>query len=130
MKSAPSPSLGAAAFGQAAIPSGHPLSTWWKSAPAAAPSPGLIPAACCGLGLRARGLIPGTACYGQGGTEPTVTDANLVLGRLNPGYLLGGDLQLDSALAHEAIEERIARPLGLDVCESRPTALWKSPTWP
>ena len=67
------------------------------------------------VGPQSAGADPGPACYGQGGTEPTVTDANLVLGRLNPGYLLGGDLKLESALAHAAIEERIAKPLGLDV---------------
>lgn len=67
------------------------------------------------VGPQSAGADPGPACYGQGGTEPTVTDANLVLGRLNPGYLLGGDLRLDGALAHAAIEQRIAQPLGLDV---------------
>jgi N-methylhydantoinase A len=67
------------------------------------------------VGPQSAGANPGPACYGQGGAEPTITDANLVLGRLNPGYLLGGDLTLDSALAHSAIEERIAKPLGLDV---------------
>lgn len=67
------------------------------------------------VGPRSAGADPGPACYGQGGMEPTVTDANLVLGRLNPGYLLGGDLTLDSDLAHAAIEKRIAKPLGLDV---------------
>ena len=67
------------------------------------------------VGPQSAGADPGPACYGQGGREPTVTDANLVLGRLNPGYLLGGDLKLDGALAHAAIEERVAKPLGLDV---------------
>ncbi len=67
------------------------------------------------VGPQSAGADPGPACYGQGGTEPTVTDANLVLGRLNPGYLLGGDLKLDSTLAHSAVEQRIAEPLGLDV---------------
>lgn len=67
------------------------------------------------VGPRSAGADPGPACYGQGGTEPTVTDANLVLGRLNPGYLLGGDLKLNSERAHAAIEQRIAQPLALDV---------------
>lgn len=67
------------------------------------------------VGPQSAGADPGPACYGKGGSEPTVTDANLVLGRLNPGHLLGGDLKLDGALAHAAIEERIAKPLGLDV---------------
>ena len=54
-------------------------------------------------------------CYRKGGTEPTVTDANLVLGRLNPDYLLGGGVPLDAAAAGEAIKERCALPLDLDV---------------
>ena len=70
------------------------------------------------VGPQSAGADPGPACYGQGGAEPTVTDANLVLGRLNPGYLLGGDLKLDSALAHAAIEQRIAKPLGLDIVKA------------
>ena len=67
------------------------------------------------VGPPERGRRPRPACYGQGGSEPTVTDANLVLGRLNPGYLLGGDLKLDGKLAHAAIERTIAKPLDLDV---------------
>ncbi len=70
------------------------------------------------VGPQSAGADPGPACYGQGGAEPTVTDANLVLGRLNPGHLLGGDLKLDGALAHAAIAERIAKPLGLDVVKA------------
>ena len=70
------------------------------------------------VGPRSAGADPGPACYGQGGAEPTVTDANLVLGRLNPGHLLGGDLKLDGELAHAAIAERIAKPLGLDVVKA------------
>ena len=72
------------------------------------------------VGPQSAGADPGPACYGQGGGEPTVTDANLVLGRLNPGYLLGGDLKLDSALAHAAIEQRIADPLGIGRRKGRP----------
>ena len=70
------------------------------------------------VGPQSAGADPGPACYGQGGAEPTVTDANLVLGRLNPGHLLGGDLKLDGGLAHAAIAERIAKPLGLDVVKA------------
>ena len=70
------------------------------------------------VGPRSAGAEPGPACYGQGGTEPTVTDANLVLGRLNPGYLLGGDLKLNSALAHDAIARSVAGPLGMDVVKA------------
>src|SRR5262252_3365568 len=58
---------------------------------------------------------PGPACYGRGGEEPTVTDADLVLGYLDSGKFAGGALRLDAAAAHRAIEERVARPLGLSV---------------
>ena len=56
--------------------------------------------------------MPGPVCYGRGGTEPTITDANLVLGRLNPGNFLGGEMQLDLNAAKRAVAERIAAPLG------------------
>ncbi|MFN0153996.1 MAG: hydantoinase B/oxoprolinase family protein [Gaiella sp.] len=65
------------------------------------------------VGPRSAGALPGPACYGLGGTEPTVTDANLVLGRLAPESLLGGTVRLDPARAHEALEALGAR-LGLD----------------
>jgi N-methylhydantoinase A len=67
------------------------------------------------VGPRSAGADPGPACYGRGGVEPTVTDANLVLGRLDPGYFLGGEIVLDAEGARAAIEERCAAPLGLDV---------------
>ncbi len=70
------------------------------------------------VGPRSAGSEPGPACYGRGGTEPTVTDAQIVLGRLDPDHVLGGDLPLDAALSHRAIEEKIARPLGLSVTEA------------
>ncbi|HZQ35995.1 MAG TPA: hydantoinase/oxoprolinase family protein, partial [Dehalococcoidia bacterium] len=60
---------------------------------------------------------PGPACYGRGGVEPTVADANLLLGRL-PASLLGGELALDVDAARRAIEEVIARPLGLSAVEA------------
>jgi N-methylhydantoinase A len=66
-------------------------------------------------GPQSAGANPGPAAYGTGGTEPTNTDANLVLGRLNPATFLGGDLKIDVELAREAIETRIAEPLGLSV---------------
>ncbi len=65
------------------------------------------------VGPQSAGAEPGPPCYGKGGTEPTVTDANLVLGRLSPTSLLGGEMSLDAELAGRAIDERIARPLGL-----------------
>ncbi|MBI3980009.1 MAG: hydantoinase/oxoprolinase family protein [Chloroflexi bacterium] len=67
------------------------------------------------VGPHSAGAEPGPVCYGQGGTEPTITDANLVLGRLDPRYFLGGEMSLDVDAARRAIEEKCARPLGLDV---------------
>jgi N-methylhydantoinase A len=64
------------------------------------------------VGPRSAGSDPGPVCYGGGGKEPTVTDANLVLGRLDPDRFLGGELRLDVQAAETAIRERIARPLG------------------
>lgn len=70
------------------------------------------------VGPRSAGSEPGPACYGRGGVEPTVTDAQVVLGRLDPDMALGGDLQLDAGLARKAVEEKIAIPLGLSVTEA------------
>ncbi|MBA3844632.1 MAG: hydantoinase/oxoprolinase family protein [Actinobacteria bacterium] len=67
------------------------------------------------VGPRSAGADPGPVCYRRGGTEPTVTDANVVLGRLNPGYFLGGEMGLDVEGARNAIEERCAKPLDIDV---------------
>lgn len=61
---------------------------------------------------------PGPVCYGRGGTMPTVTDADLVLGYLNPDFFLGGEMRLHVEAAHRAIQEKIAEPLGLDVVEA------------
>jgi N-methylhydantoinase A/oxoprolinase/acetone carboxylase beta subunit len=65
------------------------------------------------VGPRSAGARPGPVAYGRGGTEPTVTDANLALGRLDPNYFLGGTMALDMAATRRAIAERIAAPLGL-----------------
>ena len=70
------------------------------------------------VGPRSAGADPGPICYGKGGTEPTITDANLVLGRLNPDYFLGGEMALDAEAAAAGIRERCADPLGLDVLEA------------
>jgi N-methylhydantoinase A len=64
------------------------------------------------VGPRSAGSMPGPACYGRGGAEPTVTDANLLLGRLDPGYFLGGEMPLAVDKAHEVVTRRIADPLG------------------
>jgi N-methylhydantoinase A len=70
------------------------------------------------VGPESAGAEPGPVCYGRGGVEPTVTDANLVLGYLNPARFCGGTMRLDVEGAHAAIEERIARPLRLSVVEA------------
>jgi N-methylhydantoinase A len=67
------------------------------------------------VGPESAGADPGPVCYGKGGTEPTITDANLVLGRLNPDYFLGGEMRLDVEAARRAIKEKCADPLGLEV---------------
>ncbi len=67
------------------------------------------------VGPRSAGAFPGPACYGKGGKEPAVTDAQVVLGRLDPEHFLGGDLKIEPALAHAAIEEHVAKPLKLSV---------------
>jgi N-methylhydantoinase A len=65
------------------------------------------------VGPESAGADPGPVCYGRGGREPTVTDANLVLGRLSPSGLLGGEMPLDLDEAARVVEEKIARPLGM-----------------
>ncbi|MSO76226.1 MAG: hydantoinase/oxoprolinase family protein [Alphaproteobacteria bacterium] len=68
------------------------------------------------VGPESAGAVPGPACYGRGGNQPTVTDANMVLGRLAPAAPLGGEIALDPALARAAVEA-IARPLDLDAIQ-------------
>ncbi|MGH7117540.1 MAG: hydantoinase/oxoprolinase family protein [Acetobacteraceae bacterium] len=70
------------------------------------------------VGPRSAGSEPGPACYGKGGLEPTVTDAHVVLGRLDADQILGGDLKLDPDLARRAVAEEVARPLGLSLEEA------------
>ncbi len=70
------------------------------------------------VGPRSAGADPGPACYARGGQEPTVTDANVLLGRLNPEALLNGRMPIRADLARAAIETKIARPLGLSVEEA------------
>jgi N-methylhydantoinase A/oxoprolinase/acetone carboxylase beta subunit/N-methylhydantoinase B/oxoprolinase/acetone carboxylase alpha subunit len=67
------------------------------------------------VGPASAGASPGPACYGNGGTRPTVTDANLVLGRLGATGFLGGEMPLDVAAAQDAIRREVAEPLGLDL---------------
>ena len=70
------------------------------------------------VGPQSAGAVPGPVCYGAGGTEPTVTDACVTLGYLDPGYFLGGSMELDAAGARKAVEEHVAKPLGLSVEEA------------
>jgi N-methylhydantoinase A len=70
------------------------------------------------VGPASAGSDPGPACYGLGGEEPTVTDADLVLGHLSPDYFLGGDMRLDRAAAERAINKTVASSSGLSVMEA------------
>lgn len=70
------------------------------------------------VGPQSAGSMPGPACYDQGGTEPTVTDADLVLGYLNPDYYLGGRMRLNREKAIQAIKNKLADPLGIGVEEA------------
>jgi len=70
------------------------------------------------VGPRSAGSVPGPACYGQGGVQPTVTDANLYAGRLNPDFFLAGARKLYPDLSEQAIAGRIAGPLGIDTAEA------------
>jgi N-methylhydantoinase A len=66
------------------------------------------------VGPQSAGADPGPICYRGGGTEPTITDANVVLGRLDPQNFLGGQMRLDADAARRGIEEKIAKPLNMD----------------
>ena len=67
------------------------------------------------VGPQSSGADPGPVCYGLGGKEPTITDANLILGRLDPNYFAGGEMTLDTEAANNAISEYCAEPLGLSI---------------
>src|SRR3989442_2570885 len=69
------------------------------------------------VGPQSAGAVPGPACYGRGGREPTLTDANVVAGRINPGYFLGGEIALDANLARDALQP-VARHFGISVEEA------------
>ena len=70
------------------------------------------------VGPRSAGSAPGPVCYGLGGTDPAVTDADLYLGYLNPDYFLGGEMKLDMETVEKAIASKIAEPLGLSVLDA------------
>ncbi len=67
------------------------------------------------VGPRSAGAVPGPACYGRGGTEPTITDANVLLGFLDPDFFLGGRMRLDLKAAGAAMRHRLAEPLGVSL---------------
>jgi N-methylhydantoinase A len=75
----------------------------------------LDPAGALRVGPRSAGADPGPVCYGRGGIEPTITDCNLLLGYLDRGSLLAGDLPVDARAAEAAVRRRLAEPLGVDV---------------
>jgi N-methylhydantoinase A len=77
------------------------------------------------VGPLSAGAIPGPACYMRGGQEPTVTDANVMLGYLDPDYFLGGQMEINPQLSEWIIKERIAVPLNLDVLEAAYT-IWST----
>ena len=70
------------------------------------------------VGPQSAGAAPGPACYGKGGTEPTVTDANLITGRIDPEYFLGSGVRLQRDKAVQAVTEKIAKPLDLSLEEA------------
>ncbi|EKF17704.1 hydantoinase/oxoprolinase family protein [Nitratireductor pacificus] len=70
------------------------------------------------VGPESAGSLPGPACYGRGGTRPTTTDVNLILGYLNPDFFLGGEMKLDVEAAKEAVRLHVADPLGIGVIEA------------
>lgn len=70
------------------------------------------------IGPQSAGAVPGPACYGAGNDRPTVTDANVILGYLNPVALAGGTVPVNAALARQAVQERIAGPMGRGLMET------------
>jgi N-methylhydantoinase A len=70
------------------------------------------------IGPQSAGALPGPVCYGLGGLEPTLTDANVVLGYINPHHLVGGALKLDAEKSQAALQQKIAAPLGMSIEEA------------
>jgi N-methylhydantoinase A len=70
------------------------------------------------VGPRSAGAVPGPVCYDTGGDVPTITDANLILGYINPEHLVGGEVKLNAARARRIFESRVAKPLGLGLAEA------------
>ena len=70
------------------------------------------------VGPQSAGAVPGPVCYSRGGIEPTVSDADVVLGYLNPEYITGGEMKLDVEAARDVIKQKIAKPLNLSIEEA------------
>lgn len=70
------------------------------------------------VGPQSAGALPAPVCYGRGGTDPTVTDANVVLGRIDPGAFLDGEMALDSAAAAAALDSKVAKPMGMELAQA------------
>ncbi|MCS7464230.1 hydantoinase/oxoprolinase family protein [Paenibacillus doosanensis] len=70
------------------------------------------------VGPQSAGAVPGPVSYNKGGMEPTVTDANVILGRINPGYILNGKMKMNLELARQVMKEKIADPLGITIEEA------------
>ena len=70
------------------------------------------------VGPHSAGSFPGPACYGKGGTEPTYTDASLIMGYLRPDYFAGGEVALDVELARKAIQEKVADVLDMGIYDA------------
>ena len=70
------------------------------------------------VGPESAGAIPGPACYGRGGDMPTITDCNLVMRHLSEDNFLGGKMRLDAAAAWQAVQTKVAQPLGMGVVEA------------
>jgi len=70
------------------------------------------------VGPQSAGAEPGPACYGKGGQNPAVTDADIALGYLNPKYFLGGSQELDKEASEKALQEKVANPLGMTIREA------------
>jgi N-methylhydantoinase A len=81
------------------------------------------PGGALSVGPQSAGAVPGPACYGQGGEFATLTDANVVLGRIDPDYFLGGQVKLDGSLSEKAIRINVAEPAGLSVIEAAQAVL-------
>jgi N-methylhydantoinase A len=81
------------------------------------------PGGALSVGPQSAGAVPGPACYGNGGENATLTDANVVMGRIDPDYFLGGGVKLDRSLAEKAIREKVAEPAGLGLIQAAQAVL-------